>query len=68
MDEELSRKETEVARLLKLHKEQIDAKSLASYRLILNDAQAKLTTWQTTLAKVNNDLQSQLNQLLTLLG
>lgn len=51
---------------VKLHKAKIDAKSLANYRLILNDAQTKLTAWQTTLAKVNNDLQSQLDQLLDL--
>lgn len=43
-----------------------DAKSLANYRLILNDAQTKLSAWQTSLSKANNDLQSQLNQLLTL--
>ncbi|CCG98195.1 Potassium efflux system kefA Protein aefA [Fibrella aestuarina BUZ 2] len=44
----------------------VDAKSLANYRLILNDAQTKLGAWQTSLSKANNDLQSQLNQLLTL--
>jgi small-conductance mechanosensitive channel len=51
---------------VKLHKENIDAKSLANYRLILNDAQVKLTAWRTTLTKANNDLQGQLDQLLAL--
>jgi small-conductance mechanosensitive channel len=51
---------------VKLHKENIDTKSLANYRLILNDAQVKLTAWRTTLTKANNDLQNQLDQLLEL--
>ncbi|QJD79908.1 mechanosensitive ion channel family protein [Spirosoma rhododendri] len=60
---------TNVAPILtdvKLHKKSIDAKSLANYRLILTDAQGKLTTWQTSLSRSNNDLQSQLDQLLAL--
>ncbi len=60
---------TNVAPILtdvKLHKKSIDAKSLANYRLILTDAQEKLTAWQTTLSKSNNDLQNQLDQLLAL--
>ncbi|MEZ0610812.1 mechanosensitive ion channel family protein [Fibrella sp. WM1] len=51
---------------INLQKGNIDAKSLANYRLILNDAQTKLGTWQTSLSKASNDLQSQLNQLLAL--
>ncbi|QKZ14379.1 mechanosensitive ion channel family protein [Spirosoma sp. KUDC1026] len=51
---------------VKLHKENIDSKSLANYRLILDDAQVKLTTWRTALSKSNNTLQSQLDQLLAL--
>jgi small-conductance mechanosensitive channel len=60
---------TNVAPILtdvKLHKKSIDAKSLANYRLILTDAQEKLAAWQTALSKSNNDLQSQLDQLLAL--
>lgn len=51
---------------VKLHKENIDSKSLANYRLILDDAQVKLTAWRTALSKSNNALQSQLDQLLEL--
>jgi small-conductance mechanosensitive channel len=43
-----------------------DAKNLANYSLILNDAQEKLTQWRTSLSKSNNDLQSRLDQVLTL--
>ncbi|GAB3750792.1 mechanosensitive ion channel family protein [Spirosoma pomorum] len=57
---------TPVQNEVRLHKDNIDAKSLANYRLILDDAQVKLTTWRTALSKSNNDLQSQLDQLLKL--
>ncbi|GAB3702776.1 hypothetical protein GCM10027592_32520 [Spirosoma flavus] len=43
-----------------------DAKSLSNYSLILSDAQAKLTTWRTTLSKSNNDIQNLLDQVLAL--
>lgn len=48
------------------HKQTIDAKNLANYNVILNDALLKLTTWRTALSKVNNDLQSRLDQVLAL--
>ncbi|WP_240543475.1 mechanosensitive ion channel family protein [Spirosoma foliorum] len=51
---------------LKATKNVSDAKSLTNYSLILNDAQAKLTTWRTTLSKSNNDIQSLLDQVLAL--
>ncbi len=43
-----------------------DAKNLANYTIILNDAQAKLTNWRTTLAKSANDLQASLNEVVGL--
>lgn len=44
----------------------IDAKSLSSYDLILDDAQEKLTDWRIALSKSNNDLQGRLDEVLAL--
>ncbi|WP_293679092.1 MULTISPECIES: mechanosensitive ion channel domain-containing protein [unclassified Spirosoma] len=53
---------------LRNHRKIVDAKSLANYSLILNDALERLRGWRTALAKSNNDLQSQLDQVLGLSG
>ncbi|WP_460977478.1 mechanosensitive ion channel family protein [Spirosoma knui] len=50
------------------HRQTISTKNLANYNAILNDALVKLTTWRTALSKVNNDLQSRLDQVLALSG
>lgn len=44
----------------------LNVKNLSNYSLILNDALAKLTSWRTTLSKSTNDLQSRLDQVVTL--
>jgi len=44
----------------------INAKNLSNYGLILNDALEKLNNWRTSLAKSNNDLQTQLGEVLAL--
>ncbi|WP_338874890.1 mechanosensitive ion channel domain-containing protein [Spirosoma sp. SC4-14] len=44
----------------------INAKNLSNYGLILDDAFEKLANWRTTLAKSNNDLQRQLEEVLAL--
>lgn len=51
---------------LRTNRKAIDSKNLANYGLILNDALEKLTTWRTVLSKSNNDLQSRMDQVLTL--
>ncbi|GAB4029959.1 mechanosensitive ion channel family protein [Spirosoma gilvum] len=53
---------------LRSHRKTVDAKNLANYSLILNDALERLTVWRTTLAKSNNDLQNRLDQVLNLSG
>ena len=55
-----------VAADVRTHGKTIDAKSLSNYNLILNDALKKLTDWRTTLSRSNNDLQSNLDQVLAL--
>ncbi len=57
-----------IAADLRNHRKIVDAKSLANYNLILNDALERLRGWRTALAKSNNDLQSQLDQVLSLSG
>lgn len=51
---------------IQAHNKVVDAKNLANYNLVLNDALEKLTTWRTALSKSNNDLQRQLDQVLAL--
>ena len=44
----------------------LDAKNLASYSSILENAQERLATWRVALSKSNNDLQSRLDEVLAL--
>ncbi|GAB3968623.1 hypothetical protein GCM10028806_13040 [Spirosoma terrae] len=48
------------------HRKTTSAQNLSNYSLILNDALEKLAGWRTSLAKANNELQTQLNQVLAL--
>lgn len=51
---------------MRAHGQEVDTKNLVNYSLILNDGLKKLTDWRTTLSKSNNDLQSNLDQVLAL--
>lgn len=51
---------------IQTHRKTTSAQNLSNYSLILNDALEKLAGWRTSLAKANNELQSQLDQVLTL--
>ena len=51
---------------VRTHGKGIEAKNLSNYGLILNDALKKLTDWRIVLSKSNNDLQSNLDQVLAL--
>lgn len=55
-----------VAGDMRIHGKAIDARSLANYGLILNDALNELTDYRTLLSRSNNDLQSNLDQVLAL--
>ena len=44
----------------------IESKNLSNYNLILNDALKKLADWRIALSRSNNDLQSNLDQVLAL--
>jgi potassium-dependent mechanosensitive channel len=51
---------------VRIHGKSIDARNLANYSLILNDALKQLTDYRTLLSKSSNDLQGNLDQVLAL--
>ncbi|GAB4044539.1 mechanosensitive ion channel family protein [Spirosoma jeollabukense] len=51
---------------LRAHGKSVEPKSLSNYNLILNDALKKLADWRTILSRTNNDLQTNLDQVLAL--